>query len=125
LANCYDYLTALKATSDLIGPLALSSLAFLIAVLALLGDFSRDKIVVERGFHLLLEWAIRMLVFEVIAWVLVDILTGTPSLGFLPCVTWVVVSVRIAMLSAAGGVAILLAIVVHKIGAILKTRYRS
>jgi len=124
LANCNNYLVELKATADVVGPLAMTSIAFLVAVLALFIDLSHDKIVIERSFHLHLEWAIRILCVEVIMWVTIDGLNGTPF-GFIPCVTWAVVSIRMAMLAGVGGVAILLVSVVHKVGAILRTRYRS
>lgn len=124
LSSCDVFLHDLRATADLVGPLSFSSLALLVAVLALLGDFSRDKVAVDRGFHLLIECTVLVLTFEVLAWVLVKVGEELPT-SWAFCSSSFVISVRVLMLLGIGVAAILLAAVVRKLGEILRTRYRS
>jgi len=118
-----DYYAPLRAAIAVIGPLSFSSLALLIAALALLGDFTRDRIAVERQFHRLIRWAVRLLTIEVLIWIGVEL--ADPVLRqFGLHIIWLVRSVRVLVLVGIALAALVLSSVLNRLITLLRTKYQ-
>lgn len=102
--------------------MSFGALAFLVAVVAIFIELSRDQIVVSVRFHYRVLWSARILAAEVLVWVCVELGRVVP-LAVVPCNGIVIASVQVLMVLGIAIITGLLTNVVREVGVMVRDGY--
>ena len=122
MGPCVDRLLEFRTFASAIGIMSFGALAFLVAVVAIFIELSRDRIVVSMSFHSRVLLSARILAAETLIWLCVEIGRIVP-VPLVPCSGVAIVALQLFMV---GGIAVttaLLANVVKEVGVIVRDGY--
>lgn len=122
MGSCTDQLLALRAFTTAIGIMSFGSLAFLVAVVAIFIELSRDQIVVSMRFHSRVLWSARILAAETLIWLCIELGRIVP-ISLVPCSRMVMVGIQLLMVTGIAVTTALLTNVVREVGVMVRDGY--
>ena len=100
----------------------MESLAFLVAVVAIFIELSRDQIVVSMSFHSRVLLSARILAAETVVWLLIELGRIVP-VSLVPCNGILIISVQVLMVTGIVATTALLTNVVKEVGVMVREGY--
>ena len=119
---CSDQLVAFRAFASAVGIMSFGSLAFLVAVVAIFIELSRDKIVVSMSFHSRVLLSARILAGETLIWLCIEIGRIVP-VPLVPCSDRIIIGAQVLMVAGIAMTTVLLAKVVKDVGVMVRDGY--
>jgi hypothetical protein len=102
--------------------MSFGALAFLVAVVTIFIELSRDQIVVSMGFHSRVLWSARILAAETLVWLCIE-LGRIVTIPLVPCSGTVIVGTQVLMVVGIAVTTVLLTNVVREVGVMVRDGY--